>query len=142
MGEYRKEDAALLAMQFWLLLLSFVAVRVFTDGPHVQLLMHVIADTVFFHSADVRCLLSYSHLPHYSSCRTDRTISFDRFAIICTRVLSTAWAAYSIHSTLRDETLFRLLFVDADTPCHFNLFPTHFKTRLALTVGSEPRSSL
>ena len=58
MGEYRKEDAALLAMQFWLLLLSFVAVRVFTDGPH-ELLMHVIADTVFFHSSDVRGLVSY-----------------------------------------------------------------------------------
>ena len=142
MGQYKKEDAALLGMQFWLLVLSFVAVSDVTERTRAKLLTYAVADTVFFHSADVRCLLSCSHPPHYSIRRTDRTISFDRFAIICTRVLSTAWAAYSIHSTLRDEALFRLLLVDADTPCHFNLFPTHFKTRLALTVGSEPRSSL
>ncbi|KZT69426.1 hypothetical protein DAEQUDRAFT_265307 [Daedalea quercina L-15889] len=91
MGEYKKQDAALLGLQFWLLILSFVAIL-------------------------------YSSIPQIS-------------AVICTRVLSTAWASYEIYATRRHESLFHTLFAEPDTPCNLDLFPTHFKTRLALTIA-------
>ncbi|KAH9915317.1 uncharacterized protein B0H18DRAFT_1124975 [Fomitopsis serialis] len=92
MGASKKEDAALLGLQFWLLILSFVGIL-------------------------------YSSIPQI-------------LAVICTRVLSTAWAAYSIYHTRRHETLFRILFTEPDTPCNFNLFPTHFKTQMALAIAN------
>ncbi|TFY63913.1 hypothetical protein EVJ58_g2954 [Rhodofomes roseus] len=92
MGTYKKEDAALLGLQFWLLILSFVAIL-------------------------------YSSIPQIS-------------AVICTRVLSTAWAAYSIDNTRYHETMFRALYAEPDTPCSFDLFPTHFKTRSAFAIAN------
>ncbi|KZT05262.1 uncharacterized protein LAESUDRAFT_236634 [Laetiporus sulphureus 93-53] len=56
-------------------------------------------------------------------------------AIICTRVLATMWAAYSVWHTLYSMAVFDALFLDDASPCKFDLFPSLFDTRLALAIA-------
>ncbi|KAI0920361.1 hypothetical protein AcW1_002127 [Taiwanofungus camphoratus] len=55
-------------------------------------------------------------------------------AVVCSRILATAWSAYSVWQTKHMEVRFQRLLVDPGTPCHIDLFPSHFKTRLALAI--------
>ena len=60
MDRYKKEDAALLGMQFWLLVLSFVAVSdISMENAFKNFLTRTVADIVFFHPANVRIPKAY-----------------------------------------------------------------------------------
>ncbi|TFK47254.1 hypothetical protein OE88DRAFT_1666637 [Heliocybe sulcata] len=55
-------------------------------------------------------------------------------AVVCTRVIATGWSAYSIWRTTDIEKRFQHLIVDNGTPCHTQIFPTYFATRISFQV--------
>ncbi|CCM00963.1 uncharacterized protein FIBRA_03011 [Fibroporia radiculosa] len=90
-NSYKYEDIALLGAQFWLLVLSFMAI-VFGSIPQI-------------------------------------------LAVLSTRLLATAWSAYSIWFTIYHKDTFYRLVVAPGTSCAFNLFPTFFQIRIALGIA-------
>ncbi|KAI8972601.1 hypothetical protein BD414DRAFT_517928 [Trametes punicea] len=56
------------------------------------------------------------------------------WAVVFARVLQTAWATYTIWRTLDVEFRYRMLIVGQGTPCHFDIIPSYFSTRLALQI--------
>lgn len=56
-------------------------------------------------------------------------------AVLCTRVLTTGWSAYSIWRTTDIKRRFQHLIVDEDTPCHLQIFPEYFHTRLSFQIS-------
>ncbi|KZT24929.1 hypothetical protein NEOLEDRAFT_1134125 [Neolentinus lepideus HHB14362 ss-1] len=55
-------------------------------------------------------------------------------AAISTRVLATGWSAYSIWRTTNIKERFQHLIIDTETPCHRQLFPTYFSTRISFQI--------
>ncbi|KAI9068839.1 hypothetical protein FKP32DRAFT_1663573 [Trametes sanguinea] len=56
------------------------------------------------------------------------------WAVVFARVMQTVWAAYTIWRTLDVRFRYRTLIVDEATPCHFDIMPAYFSTRLALQI--------
>ncbi|KAJ3005872.1 hypothetical protein NUW54_g4152 [Trametes sanguinea] len=56
------------------------------------------------------------------------------WAVVFARVMQTIWAAYTIWRTLDVRFRYRALIVDEGTPCHFDIMPAYFSTRLALQI--------
>ncbi|KAI0351673.1 hypothetical protein OH77DRAFT_1524004 [Trametes cingulata] len=56
------------------------------------------------------------------------------WAVVFARVLQTAWAAYTIWRTEDVKFRYRTLIVGNGTPCHFDVMPSYFTTRLALQI--------
>ncbi|KAF9814638.1 hypothetical protein IEO21_05001 [Rhodonia placenta] len=90
MGAYKYEDAALIGAQFWLFIISIIAI-ICSSIPQI-------------------------------------------LAVSFTRVVATMWSAYSVWHTQHYRSNFEHIIVALDTPCHFNFFPTHWKTRTALNI--------
>lgn len=90
MGAYKYEDAALIGAQFWLFIISIIAI-ICSSIPQI-------------------------------------------LAVSFTRVVATMWSAYSVWHTQHYRSNFEHIIVAPDTPCHFNFFPTHWKTRTALNI--------
>jgi len=55
-------------------------------------------------------------------------------AVLCARFLITGWSAYEIWRTLDIKKRFEILFINPDSPCGINLYPTYFKTRIAFEI--------
>lgn len=53
------------------------------------------------------------------------------------RFLTTGWSAYTIWRTVDMKIRMDHLVVNPDTPCHADLFPGYFSTRLAFQVRSS-----
>ncbi|KII83846.1 hypothetical protein PLICRDRAFT_147929 [Plicaturopsis crispa FD-325 SS-3] len=87
----KREDIALICVQFWLFYMSFVAV-VYDSVPHT-------------------------------------------LAILCARVLTTGWSAYSIWRLKDIDVRFRTLVSDASSPCHADLFSTFVPSRGPLEIA-------
>ncbi|KAI0370917.1 hypothetical protein BV20DRAFT_1070920 [Pilatotrama ljubarskyi] len=56
------------------------------------------------------------------------------WAVVFARVLQTAWASYTIWRTEDFKFRYRSLIVGNGTPCHFDVMPSYFSTRLALQI--------
>ncbi|OSD03730.1 hypothetical protein PYCCODRAFT_1466642 [Trametes coccinea BRFM310] len=56
------------------------------------------------------------------------------WAVVFARVMQTVWATYTIWRTLDVRFRYRTLIVDDATPCHFDIMPAYFSTRLALQI--------
>jgi len=55
--------------------------------------------------------------------------------IICTRVLETAWSAFSVWRTRELTQRFNRLVIDSGTPCQFDPFPASFQTHIAYDLS-------
>jgi len=55
-------------------------------------------------------------------------------AILATRALVTAWAAYAIWRTKYIEGIFREVITQSGTPCSIDLFPAYFPTRIQYEI--------
>jgi len=87
----KRESIALIAVQFWLFSISFIAIV-------------------------------YGSIPH-------------TLAVLCARVLATSWSAYAIWRTTNNHVLFFSLITQPDSPCHVELFPSYFKSRMGLEIA-------
>ncbi|KAI0772470.1 hypothetical protein BD413DRAFT_612613 [Trametes elegans] len=56
------------------------------------------------------------------------------WAVVFARVMQTAWATYTIWRTEDVKFRYRSLIVNDNTPCHFDIMPSYFGTRLALQI--------
>ncbi|KAH9948515.1 hypothetical protein B0H21DRAFT_820997 [Amylocystis lapponica] len=56
-------------------------------------------------------------------------------AVICTRLLATAWSAYAVWLTQHLTVRYHRLVVDPDTPCHLDIFPAKVWTHRAYDVA-------
>ncbi|CDO70429.1 hypothetical protein BN946_scf184999.g70 [Trametes cinnabarina] len=56
------------------------------------------------------------------------------WAVVFARVMQTVWAAYTVWRTLDVRFRYDTLIVGSGTPCHFDIMPAYFTTRLALQV--------
>ena len=50
------------------------------------------------------------------------------------RVLQTGWAIYTLWRTYDVQFRYSKLILDAATPCHFDVLPQYFSTRVALQI--------
>lgn len=71
--------------------------------------------------------------------RTPKRQSFDVYgkhswAVAFTRVLQTGWASYTLWRTYDVQFRYSTLIVDPPTPCHFDVLPQYFATRVALQI--------
>ncbi|CAL1697872.1 unnamed protein product [Somion occarium] len=55
-------------------------------------------------------------------------------AVFCMRILSTSWSAYTLWRTKDIQRRFLNLLVNPDSPCHYDFFPTYFRTRLSFQI--------
>lgn len=101
------EELALIFSQFWLLGISATAVN--SSPCHRQGFAHVLWQIIS---------QSVSHI----------------LAVFFMRVLSTGWSAYTVWRTEDLRIRLNRLVVNADTPCHTDLFPDYFSTRLSFQV--------
>ena len=61
---------------------------------------------------------------------------YDSWAVVFARVMQTSWATYTIWRTEDVKFRYETLIVDNGTPCHFDIMPSYFATRLALQVSA------
>ncbi|KAL0952571.1 hypothetical protein HGRIS_006827 [Hohenbuehelia grisea] len=54
--------------------------------------------------------------------------------LLLARALITAWSAYAIWRTQHLEEVFRLLFINPDSPCHIDLWPGYGQARLSAEI--------
>ncbi|KAI0668913.1 hypothetical protein C8Q78DRAFT_1080788 [Trametes maxima] len=56
------------------------------------------------------------------------------WAVVFARVMQSAWAVYTIWRTEDVKFRYRALITGSNTPCHFDIMPQYFSTRLALQI--------
>ncbi|KAH9887072.1 hypothetical protein C8Q73DRAFT_795096 [Cubamyces lactineus] len=56
------------------------------------------------------------------------------WAVVFARVMQTSWATYTIWRTEDVKFRYETLIVNSGTPCHFDIMPSYFTTRLALQI--------
>ncbi|PIL26085.1 hypothetical protein GSI_11839 [Ganoderma sinense ZZ0214-1] len=56
------------------------------------------------------------------------------WAVVFARVLQTGWATYTLWRTYDVQFRYNTLIVDPPTPCHFDVLPQYFSTRVALQI--------
>ncbi|KII83848.1 hypothetical protein PLICRDRAFT_58289 [Plicaturopsis crispa FD-325 SS-3] len=56
-------------------------------------------------------------------------------ALLCARILTTAWSAYALWRLSDIDTVFRALVSDSASACQVDLFPTYFQSRRPLALG-------
>ena len=92
---------------------------------------HAFAGSRRFHPTPVR-------LPLFLSVKTDfaNIFHFDllRLAVSCMRILAVGWWAYTIWRTADIRLRFHNLLVEPTSPCHYDFFPTYFKTRFSYQI--------
>ncbi|KAI1790896.1 hypothetical protein LXA43DRAFT_1144440 [Ganoderma leucocontextum] len=103
-----REDLALIAAQFWLLAMSSFGVRPGTLPLAASPL--TICEQIIYNS-----------IPHI-------------WTVVFTRVLQTGWASYTLWRTYDVQFRYNTLIVDSATPCHFDVLPDYFTTRVALQI--------
>ncbi|TBU56155.1 hypothetical protein BD310DRAFT_932019 [Dichomitus squalens] len=56
------------------------------------------------------------------------------WAVLFARVLQSGWAIYTLWRTFDVQFRYQKLILDAATPCHFDVLPQYFSTRVALQI--------
>ena len=122
----------MVAAQFWLLAMSsfgvsptnllpaLVSISVGADASR--------ADTLQLHPTYVSALFGL-----LNDIRLTGRCHFS-WAVAFARVLQTGWASYTLWRTYDVQFRYNTLIVDPPTPCHFDVLPQYFSTRVALQI--------
>lgn len=145
--DFVREDAVLVAVQFWLLSISFFSVSImrmnlyscFTHSVYLKVIYESIPHLWVVYIFLIYHLVAYTHFFSLS-------VLFAR-VLLTKYVLSTnvsiesfytifhSWAAFTLFRTGCIQRYIQRLLIDADSPCQVDLFPTYFKTRISLEAS-------